>query len=60
MLGKVLGMVTAGVFVGAAAIEISGHLARDRAGKKPLPPEATHQDVEAAKEHGQTAPQAEG
>lgn len=60
MLGKVLGMVTAGVFIGAAAVEISGYLARDRAGKRPLPPQATDQDAGAAKTHGQAAPRVEG
>lgn len=60
MLGKVLGLVTAGVFVGAAAVEILGCLARSRAGKEPLPPQATDEDLEGAEEHGQTAPQAEG
>jgi hypothetical protein len=60
MLGKVLGLVTAAVFVGAAVVEISGYLARDRARKNPLPPEARDQEIDASQEHDQTAPQAEG
>ncbi len=30
VLGKVLGIITAGVFIGAAAFEISRHIARKR------------------------------
>jgi len=60
MLGKVLGLVTAGVFVGAAAVELSGLLARRRPDKETLPPQATDKDAENAKEHGQTASKAEG
>ncbi len=57
MLGKVLGLVTAGVFVGAVAAEVSGILGRDRVGKEPCSPDAMDQDVEAPEEHDQTAPQ---
>ena len=60
MLGKLLGMLTAAVFIGAAAVEISGYLTRDRTAKKPLPPEATDQDIEAAKEQDHPAPRADG
>lgn len=60
MLGKVLGLVTAGAFVGAAVVEILGCFARSRAGKKPLPTQATDEDLAGAQEHDQTAPPAEG
>lgn len=54
MLGKVLGVVSAGVFVGAAVVEISGYMARRRVGEKDdrkPPPEAVDHDVEENKEH---------
>ena len=62
MLFKVLGIITAGVFVGAAVIEISGYLARHRTGKghgQKTPPAAVDPGVEAAKGHNKTAPQNE-
>ncbi len=50
MLGKVLGLVTAGVFVGAAAMELLGFFTRDRADGKtdgePVPPSTTDDDAE--------------
>ncbi len=65
MLGKVLGLVVAGVFIGAAVVEFSGLLSRRRSGKEVFPPQATDKDTEDAdtedaKEHSQTAFQAEG
>ncbi len=54
MLGKVLGIVTAGVFVGAAVVEISGYMARRRADEKDdrkPPPEAVDHDEKKNKEH---------
>ena len=60
MLGKVLGVTAAGVFVGAAVFEVLRSLDGDRAGKDPLPLPATDRDAEAAKEHEQTAPCPEG
>ncbi len=46
MLGKLLGLVTAGIFVGAAAVEVLGYFTRHRAGKEPLPPQATDEGIE--------------
>lgn len=60
MLGKVLGLATAGVFIGAAVMEILGSMTRRRAGKEPFLPPATNEDLEGDKGHDQTAPQAEG
>jgi len=61
MLFKLLGIITAGVFVGAAVLEISGYLARYRTGKRheKTPPAAVDPGVEAAKGHNKTAPQNE-
>jgi hypothetical protein len=60
MLGKVLGLATAGVFIGAAVVEICGCVVRGPAGKEPSLPQATNEDFEGDKGHDQTAPQAEG
>ena len=59
MLGKVLGIITAGVFFGAAAVEISGYLARDHSDKEQEgqpAPEAVDPDVSETKEHDKTSP----
>lgn len=63
MLGKVLGIVTAGVFVGAAAVEISGYLSRRRTGKgrgQEPKPAAVDPSVERTKGHDENAPRTEG
>ena len=63
MVGKVLGIVTAGVFVGAAAVEISGYLRRRLTGKgraQEPQPAAVDPGVERTKGHDETAPRAEG
>ena len=59
MLGKLLGLVTAGAFVGAAAVEVLGYLTRHRAGKEPLPPQATDDGIEDSETQSNPAPQAE-
>ncbi len=45
MLGKVFVLVTAGAFVGAAAVEVFGFLIRRRADKEPLPPQAMYEGI---------------
>ncbi|MFC1596778.1 hypothetical protein ACFL5Q_02420 [Planctomycetota bacterium] len=60
MLGKVLGLVTAGVFTGAAALELSGLLSRRRPDKETPERQATDKDAEDAKVDDETASEAQG
>ena len=47
MLGKLLGLVTAGVFVGAAIVEIAGFMKRkQRASDESLPPHKRDEAIE--------------
>jgi len=49
MLGKLLGLVTAGIFVGAAVIEVLGYLTGHHDAREPLPPHSTDEGIEGNK-----------
>ena len=59
MLGKLLGLVTAGVFVGAVAIEVLGYMVRHPAAENRSPRGQRTRAAEAPRRN-QAAPQAEG
>jgi hypothetical protein len=62
MLSKVLGIVMAGVFIGAAAVEILGYRARLLAGKihgRNTPPTAADPETDATELQDENAPRSE-
>jgi uncharacterized membrane protein len=62
IVGKVLGIVIAGVFIGAAVMEISGYLARLRTGEKhgrKIPPAVVDPGDEATEKQDKNAPRTE-
>jgi len=60
MLGKILGLVVAGVFIGAAVVEIVNLTRGERNGKKPLPGETPDEDSQPGQKCDLTSVQTQG
>lgn len=59
MLSKILGFAIAGVFIGAAAAELSGYWTRLRKGKnhdRKVPPAITESEIQAAEKKDENEP----